>query len=149
MPQAQGCPSITPEIFRRCTSSSSRTSSVSHYSFSDFRVICISPLEHTTYPHPPRANTILLGVYLHIDAPTLAASPRYSDATTTIHAMRHPDCTFSSGRSTFTCRADGMMRGRVAGASLSGSQRPVSTGQTGKSFLFPSRMFDSKPRCLS
>jgi hypothetical protein len=81
--------------------------------FSDFCVICISPLEHATYLHPHHANIISLGIHLHIDAHTSAASPRYSDVVTTIHTMSHPDCTFSSGPAarSFTCRVDGMMRG--------------------------------------
>jgi hypothetical protein len=80
--------------------------------FSDFCVICTSPLEHT-YPRPPHAHIIYLAIHLHIDAHTLKAFPRYSNATTTIHTMRHPDCTFSSGPEarSFTCRVDGMMRG--------------------------------------
>jgi len=81
--------------------------------FSDFFCVNrISPLEHTTYLHPPHANIISLGIHLHIDVSTLAASPRYSTATTTIHTMRHPDCTFSSGPEacSFTCLVDGMMR---------------------------------------
>jgi len=86
--------------------------------FSDcFCVNCISPLEHATYLHPPHANIMPLGIHLHMDAPTLAASPRYSTATTTIHTMHHPDCTFSSGPEacSFTCRVDEMMRGLRCG----------------------------------
>jgi len=81
--------------------------------FSDFFCVnCISPLKHTTYLHPPHANIISLGILLHMDVPTLAASPRYSTVTTTIHTMRHPNFTFSSGPEacSFTCRVDAMMR---------------------------------------
>ena len=81
--------------------------------FSHICVICISPLEHTTYPHPLHANQISLGIHLHLGAPTLVASPRYSNATTTIHTMRRPDRVFLSGREarSLTCCLDGMMRG--------------------------------------
>jgi len=81
--------------------------------FSDFSCVnCSSPLEHTTYLHPPHANIISLGIHLHMDAPTLAASPRYSNATTTIHMMRRPERVFSSGHAArpFTCRTDGITR---------------------------------------
>ena len=80
--------------------------------FSHFCATCISRLERTTYPHPPPANIISLYIHSHIDAHTLTAFSRYSNATTTIHTMRFPDCTFSSGpeASSFTCRVDGMMR---------------------------------------
>jgi len=80
--------------------------------FSDFFCVnCISPLEHTTYLHP-HANIISLGIHPHMDAPTLAASLCYSNATTTIHTMRRPERVFSSGlvARSFTCHVDGMMR---------------------------------------
>jgi len=103
---------IPPKFFDDSSHHPQVRSSVSHHNFSHFCAICISRLEQTTYPHPPPANIISLYIHLHIDAHTLTAFSRYSNAATTIHTMRHPDLVFSSGpvARSFTCHVDGMMK---------------------------------------
>jgi hypothetical protein len=77
--------------------------------FPDMRIF--SPLED---PHPPYINTISLsmGICVYVNAHSLLASPRYSNATTTIHTTRQVDRAFWSLLETFslTRKMDEMMK---------------------------------------
>jgi hypothetical protein len=49
----------------------------------------LSPLEDVLYPLPLHTNIMSLGIYLQVDAESLAASPHYSGVTTSTHTTRH------------------------------------------------------------